>query len=83
MAYKRLLSARKKTVGTKQTFKAIERGQVKVVYIAQNADRHVIEPVIRMCTEKGIPLIRVDSMQVLGRACDIEVGCACAAVVEE
>ncbi|BAF58495.1 MAG: 50S ribosomal protein L7Ae-like protein [Pelotomaculum sp.] len=83
MAYERLLSARKKTVGTKQTLKAIERGQAKVVYVAQNADRHVIEPVLSLCAAKNIPVIQVDSMLALGKACHIDVGCAAAAVTEE
>jgi len=83
MAYERLLSARKKTVGAKQTLKAIERGQAKVVYTAQNADRHVVEPILQMCISRGIQVIQVDSMQELGRACGIEVGCSSAAVIEE
>lgn len=83
MVYNRLLSARKKTVGAKQTLKAVERGQAKVVYTAQNADRHVVEPIIQMCAAKGIQVIEVDSMQALGKACGIEVGCATAAVTEE
>jgi len=82
MAYERLLSARKKTVGTKQTLKAIERGQAKVVYVALNADRYVIEPILQMCASKGIPVIQVDSMQALGKACGIEVGCATAAITD-
>ena len=81
MAYERMLSARKKTVGAKQTLKAIERGQAKAVYVAQNADRHVLEPILQLCASKGIPVIQVDSMQALGKACGIEVGCAAAAIL--
>lgn len=83
MDYERLMHARKKTVGTKQTLKAIERGLAKVVYVAQNADRHVVEPILQMCASKGIPVIHADTMQVLGKACSIEVGCASAAVLED
>lgn len=83
MALRRLSLARKKTVGTKQTIKAIERGLAKVVFIAQNADRHVVEPIIQSCREKAILVISVDSMQSLGKACGIDVGCAAAAVTEE
>ncbi|MDF9407534.1 ribosomal L7Ae/L30e/S12e/Gadd45 family protein [Pelotomaculum isophthalicicum JI] len=83
MAYELLLSARKKTVGAKQTLKAIERGQAKVVYIAQNADKHVVEPIFRICASKGIRVIQAESMQALGKACGIEVRCASAAVIEE
>lgn len=83
MAYERISSARKKTVGTKQTLKAIERGQARAVFVAQNADRHVVEPVIQLCASKGIPVIHVESMHALGKACGIEVGCATAAITED
>ena len=83
MAYKRLMAARKRTVGSKETLKAIEKGRAKVVYVAQGADRHVVDPIIQASAAKGIPVIRVDSMVALGKACHIEVGCASAAIVEE
>lgn len=83
MPYTRLLKARKKTIGSKQTLKAIERGQAKVVYIAKNAERHVIDPIIRTCTAREVEIIQVDNMIGLGKACGIEVACASAAVLED
>jgi len=83
MAPGRLSSARKKTVGMKQTIKAVDRDQARVVFIAQNADRHVVEPIIKSCLDKAIPVICVDTMQELGKACGIDVGCASAAIIEE
>lgn len=82
MADERLLSSRKKTVGAKQTLKAIERGQAKAVYVAKDADRFVIDPILQLSDAKGIPIIQVDTMQSLGKACRIEVGCAVAAIIE-
>ncbi|MCL2766097.1 MAG: ribosomal L7Ae/L30e/S12e/Gadd45 family protein [Peptococcaceae bacterium] len=85
MVYEQVLSSRKKTVGTKQTLKTlrtVERDGVKAVYIAQDADKRVVEPIFHMCSAKGVPVIEVDSMLLLGRACGIEVGCAAAAVIE-
>ena len=79
----RLASAKKKTVGSKQTMKAIQRGQAKVVYVAVNAERHVIDPIIQACREKNIPLVEVESMAKLGKICNIDVGCASAAVIED
>lgn len=82
MVYERLQSSQKKTVGAKQTLKAIERGQAKAVYVAKDADRYVIEPILKLSSIKGIPIIQVDTMQSLGKACRIEVGCAVAAIIE-
>lgn len=83
MPYKQLLSSREKTIGTKQTLKAIERGQAKVVFVALDAEQHVVSPVKQACALKGLQIIEVESMQLLGKACGIEVGCASAAVLED
>lgn len=83
MPYKRIHTAKGKTIGTKQTIKAIKKNQVRVVYVADNADSHVIDPIIRACEEKNILYIRVDSMKNLGKACGINVECATAAITEE
>ncbi len=83
MPLERLSKARKKVVGSKQTLKAIDRNQAKVVYMARNAERHVMDPIIQACSSKSVPVIYVDSMQVLGKACGIDVGCAASAILEE
>lgn len=79
----RLQAAREKTVGTKQTLKALKKGLVKEVFVAENAERHVIEPIFTACLEKGIPVVRVETMKALGKACGIKVGCASAAIIKE
>ncbi len=78
-----LESARKKTVGTKQTLKALEKGLAKKVFVASDAEQHVVKPLLQKCQEKGIPVVMIDTMKNLGKACGIEVGCASAALVEE
>ncbi|MFZ5651314.1 MAG: ribosomal L7Ae/L30e/S12e/Gadd45 family protein [Bacillota bacterium] len=83
MSLERLSKARKKTVGSKQTLKAINHNQAKVVYVAKNAEKHVADPIIQACLARMTPLIMVESMQVLGKACGIEVGCASTAILED
>lgn len=82
MSLERLKSARKKSIGTKQTAKAIEKGNTRLVYVARDAEDHVIREVVRLARERGLELIQVDSMVVLGKACGIEVGAATAAVLD-
>ncbi|WP_418791414.1 ribosomal L7Ae/L30e/S12e/Gadd45 family protein [Phosphitispora sp. TUW77] len=77
-----LSTASKKTVGTKQTLKALEKGLAKTVFVALDAEQHVIRPLIQICQAKNIQVVQVDFMKDLGKACGIEVGCAAAAVVE-
>lgn len=83
MSLERLSKARKRVVGSKQTLKAVDRNQAKVVYVARNAERHVMDPIVQACSGKSVPVIFVENMQVLGKACGIEVGCAATAVIEE
>lgn len=78
----RLQAAREKTVGAKQTMKALKKDQAKTVYIAENAERNIIEPILAACREKQVPVIRVDTMKTLGKACGIKVGCASAAIIK-
>jgi large subunit ribosomal protein L7A len=83
MPYDQIAKARRKTVGAKQTMKAVEKERVKLLYIAKDAERHVTEPIIKICESKNIPFVKVDSMKNLGKACGIDVRCAIAAIIEE
>lgn len=78
-----LEGAKKKIIGTKQTLKALDKGLAIKVFIASDAERHVIKPLVQLCQEKGVPVVTVDTMKNLGKACGIEVGCASAAIIEE
>ena len=77
-----LQSARKKTVGAKQTIKAIDKGLAKRVYVAMDAETRVTDPIVALCRGKGVDVVSVDTMKNLGKACNIEVGCAVAAMLE-
>jgi large subunit ribosomal protein L7A len=83
MPLERLRAARKKTIGTKQTQKAVEKGTTRVVYLARDADAHVTRPLLKLCEENGVEVVMVESMALLGKACGIEVGSASAAIIEE
>ncbi len=80
MPLESLSKARKKVVGSKQTMKLLARNQARTVYLAKNAERQVIDPIIKACTEKSVPIIYVENMHILGKACGIDVGCAAAAI---
>ncbi|MEW8976879.1 MAG: ribosomal L7Ae/L30e/S12e/Gadd45 family protein [Symbiobacterium sp.] len=82
MNLERLKAAHKKTIGTKQTVKAIAKGRARVVYVARDAEEHVIRGVIEAAREKGLEIQEVESMVALGKACGIEVGAAAAAILE-
>ncbi len=80
-ALARLRAAPARAVGTNQTTKAIARGMAVEVFVAADADRRVVEPIVQAAAEAGVGLIEVQSMTALGRACGIAVGAAAAAVL--
>lgn len=83
MSLDRIRLARKRTVGTNQTIKALMQMVAKQLYIARDADERVVTPVLALAREKGVPVFWVETMKQLGKACGIEVGAAAAAIIEE
>ena len=75
------LSKKNLVVGAKQLKKALLNGRARYVFLAENADPAITEPLARMCEEYSIPHTWVPSMADLGRACGIEVGAAAAAIL--
>ncbi|OFW75515.1 MAG: hypothetical protein A2201_10870 [Alicyclobacillus sp. RIFOXYA1_FULL_53_8] len=83
MSLDRIRLAKKRTIGTNQTMKALMQTAAKQVYVAKDADERVVNPVVALAREKGVPVVWVETMKLLGKACGIEVGAATAAVIEE
>ena len=75
--------AKQKTVGLKQTQRAMEKGLVRCVYVAKDAEAHVLRPILEWCTNHQVEKIEVPTMKELGKACGIEVGTAVAAILED
>ncbi len=71
-----------KTVGTKQTVKAMEKGTAEIVFIAKDADKSIKARVIELCRNYAVEIFYADSMKQLGKACNIKVGAAIAAIVK-
>jgi|DewCreStandDraft_1066081.scaffolds.fasta_scaffold01369_20 large subunit ribosomal protein L7A len=74
--------AESRAVGANQTTKAIRKGRAQVVFVARDADRRVVEPVLRAAQEMGVPVVEVASGRELGRACGIAVGASAAAILK-
>ena len=52
------------------------------VFVARSADPKLTDPIVEMCQEKNVPLVEVATMEELGKACQIEVGAAVAALLK-
>ena len=75
------IDGHKAVVGSKQLRKAVQAGRAAYVYLAENADPAITEPIEEMCGELHIQITWVRTMAELGQKCGIEVGAAAAAVL--
>jgi large subunit ribosomal protein L7A len=83
MSYEKVTKAENGIIiGTKQSIKAIKDERVSEVVVAADADVRVTSKVAEVAKEKNIPVITVDSMKKLGKACGIDVGAAAVALIK-
>lgn len=70
--------------GTNETTKSIERGEAKLVAIAEDVDpAEIVMHLPVICGEKKIPYIYVPNKVELGKASGVDVGTAAIAIAEE
>lgn len=68
--------------GTNEVTKAIERGDAKLVVVAEDVEpKEIVQHIPILCEEKGIPVAKVDSKKKLGIAAGINVSTASIAIV--
>ena len=70
-----------KVVGAKQTKRALRDGKAAKVYLAQDADPALTEPMEALSLENQVAVEWIPTMKDLGKACGIAVGAAVAAVL--
>jgi ribosomal protein eL8 len=69
--------------GTNETTKAVERGQAKLVIIAEDVQpEEIVAHLPLLCDEKKIPYVYVPSKKALGEAAGLQVAAASAAIIE-
>ena len=77
------LKTQSKIVGMKQTVKAIEENRANIVFIARDAREDVIDKIVKIATCNNVNIQYVDNMIQLGKACEVDVKTATAALVKE
>jgi large subunit ribosomal protein L7A len=73
----------KKVIGAKQTLKAIKNGTATIVYVAEDADQKVIQPIVEASRLGNLELVYIPTIRELGKMCDIDVGAATACIIKE
>lgn len=78
----RIDGARRKIVGTKQTLKALEKGEAIMVILARDAEERISAPVAALAGEKEVEVCSIETMSTLGKICGVKVKAAAAAILE-
>ncbi|HDM05696.1 MAG TPA: 50S ribosomal protein L7ae [Candidatus Aenigmarchaeota archaeon] len=69
--------------GTNETTKAVERGQAKLVIIAEDVEpEEIVMHLPVLCEEKKVPYVYVPSKLELGRSSGIDVAAASVCIVD-
>ncbi len=69
-------------VGMKQTTKMIEEEKATLVFIANDANEHIIDKIKVVCEKHSVKVIYVDTMDELGNACGISRNAATACIIK-
>lgn len=72
----------RKTVGAKQTLKAMKRNEVSKLYVANDCDEQVVASLLAYAQEADIAVDRSYTMAELGMACRIKVKAAAVGVLK-
>ena len=75
------LKTANKVVGIKQLKRALKNRTAQTVFLAEDADPRLMEPLRAACEQAQVELVLVPTMQELGKACSIAVGAAAAAML--
>ena len=72
----------KKVIGVKQSIKAIKDGKGTVLYVAKDAERKIIIPLVEIALRNEIKVIEIDTMRDLGKMCGIDVKSSATLILE-
>lgn len=75
------LKGANRVTGSKQVKKAVNSGMARKVFIAGDAEPHILDSIVGQCRQSQIEYEIVETMKLLGDACGIEVGSATAALL--
>lgn len=69
-------------IGTKQSLRAVKENTAQTVFVAKDAEKHVVRPIEEYAKENKVQIVYAESMKKLGKACGISVGAAAAVILK-
>lgn len=75
-------SSSQRVIGVKQVLKALNKDQVEKIFIADDADKHILKHLLTISSAKDIPVEKIATMMELGNMVHIAVGAAAVALLK-
>ena len=72
------LQSGERKVGVKECTKAVKSGRAAIAFVAEDADKNLIETFVGLCKEHQVETVLVPEMSEIGKSCGIAVGSAVA-----
>ena len=72
----------KLVIGFKQVVRAVKEDKAAKIFLADDCESKISEPVEQAASQKDVPVFYVPTMKELGTMCGIEVGSSCAVVLK-
>lgn len=69
-------------IGIKQSMRALNENLASTLYIAKDADAALTLELLKLSEARCVPVVYVETMKELGKACHIDVGAATAVVLK-
>ncbi|TCO75021.1 ribosomal L7Ae/L30e/S12e/Gadd45 family protein [Marinisporobacter balticus] len=80
--FEELKNKKKLIVGTKQALKALKEDKAETLFIAKDAEKHVIRTIEDEAKKRKIQIVYAESMKKLGKACGINISAATAVILK-
>lgn len=77
-----ILKHEKKTIGIKETLKALKQEKIKVLYIADDLDSHLKREIEKVIDLSNVEVVKVESKRRLGIACGIDVNASTVGILK-
>ena len=71
-----------KVVGVNQSIKQVKKGNADYVYIATDAEKHVIQELEILCIANNVEIKYIDSMKKLGKMFNVQVKVAAVTILK-
>lgn len=76
------LDTENKIVGTKQVVRSLNSDEIKTVYLAKDVDLEIKKKLLDLARSQETEIVEVDTMKELGKACEIDISAAVAALLK-